>query len=236
MGVEIRSHKGEDKPFMDMPVTLLNLDDLIPHEQTIDHELDWFVEAVQESGMIHWPMLVDNKTKLILDGHHRTEGLRILSYKKAPAIVIDYMDEAIVQLDTWYPLVEQPLRKVIIQLKMAGLSAEEVDVGSLDMERVTSRKITGYVGNQDQLYEVAGERERIFRRVRDLWLNDIHYYDDPLACFEATKPGTTAIASWSYTKQEILTHVDQGIVHLPKTTRHILSYQVPKCNFQLSEL
>ena len=115
MGIEVRSHK-RPKPEKEFEIEMVLLKDLIPHEETIDQELKWFIDAVQESGMVYWPMLIAHGSHLILDGHHRHAGLRALNFVNAPAIMIDYMDDELIQLDTWYPLIQQSVQHVISTL------------------------------------------------------------------------------------------------------------------------
>lgn len=236
MGVEVRSHKGPKKPDLDFPVIKVKLDDLIPHEQTIPNELDWFVNSVQESQSIYWPMLIGARNHTILDGHHRAAGLKRLNYLEAPAILIDYYDDELIQLDTWYPLVQFPIAGVIDHLREKGLDVKECKVDDFSDEQLKLRKLTAYIGDGTSLYQISGDRETIFQEVRDYWLEDIVYYDDKEMCMENADQGHTSIIPWSYTKEEILGHVKNGIIHLPKTTRHTLKYNVPEKIFLLSDL
>jgi len=236
MGVEVRSHKGPEKPLMDFPVVKVKIEELTPHEQTIPTELDWFIESVRDSDVLIWPMIIGDEHYIILDGHHRAEGLRRLNYKEAPAILIDYSDDDLVKLDTWYPLVNFPVDEVIDHLQKLDLDIEEIDPTKFSRAALNDREITAFVGNSTKLYQVIGDRETIFRELRDNWLANITYYDDADMCFEKSNPSHTALVSWAYTKEEIIEQVNNGVVHLPKTTRHTLKYRVPKCNFPLSEL
>jgi hypothetical protein len=157
-----------------------------------------------------------------------------MGYKNGPAHLIDYLDDSLVTLDTWYPRVNATPEIVVKKLEQAGLQVKSVE--HYDMQYIDNREITAYIGNIEDIYQVFGEREHIFRQVRDLWLEDIMYYDDPDMCLVQTRKDQTAIISWSYTKEEILGHVSEGIVHLPKTTRHELSFQIKRTNFPLDEL
>jgi len=47
------------------------------------------------------PLLVDSKTGTILDGHHRYHvGLRI-GLSRLPVIMVDYLNDAGIELDVW---------------------------------------------------------------------------------------------------------------------------------------
>lgn len=236
MGVEVRSHSGPEKPEKEFPIELVQLSELVPHEQTIENELEWFIEGVQESGIIYWPMLIAEDTKLILDGHHRTAGLMELNYANAPAIVIDYLDDDLVQVDTWYPKVEIPPRQILQYFEDKKLDIKKIEFENINFEKLNERDITAYVGNKQEMYQITGNREEIFEIIRDNWIDQIIYYDNPKMCIESINEKQTAVVSWAYTKREIISHVQEGIVHLPKTTRHTLKYKIPKCNYPLEKL
>jgi len=236
MGVEVRSHRGPEKDVLKFPVERIEISKLVPHEQTIPHELDWFIKNVKDSEHLVWPLLVGRENFLILDGHHRAAGLKSLDYTYVPAILIDYMDDELIQLDTWYPNIHHQVAVVLEKLQEADLVIEDIDPSEFDRNRLNTRNITAFVGNTTQLYAIRGERERIFSVLKEHWIDDITYYDDPQMCMERTDTEHTAVVAWSYTKEEILQQVKAGMVHLPKTTRHTLKYRVPECNYPLEDL
>ncbi|MEM1550822.1 MAG: ParB N-terminal domain-containing protein, partial [Candidatus Bathyarchaeia archaeon] len=41
-------------------------------------------------GVLKKPIVVDETTKVIIDGHHRVEALRLLGCKRVPACCVDY--------------------------------------------------------------------------------------------------------------------------------------------------
>lgn len=78
---------------------LITLQELRPHEQVIDDHLLELTSQISMSRKIV-PILVDKRTGTILDGHHRTQALRLLGYSKVPAIVVDYKD-ADIKVRSW---------------------------------------------------------------------------------------------------------------------------------------
>ncbi len=46
-------------------------------------------------GIIKKPIVVDEKTNVIIDGHHRVEALRLLGCEKIPVCYVDYMCDKI---------------------------------------------------------------------------------------------------------------------------------------------
>lgn len=235
MSIEVRTHKVK-KPRKEYPITLVNLSDLISHEITIDYELEKFIIRVQESGMVYWPLLVDSKSNLVLDGHHRTEGLTKLNYLNVPVVYIDYTNDDTIQVDTWYPIINIQIDIVIKVMLERGLQITKLENNILNIKSLKKRELTAYIGNSQGLYQVYGERDKIFGIIRDLWLEGIIYYDDPFASLEKALDNQTAVIAWSYTKDEIVDRVLKGGIFLPKTTRHYLKIEIMRCNYPLDQL
>ncbi|MHA2090285.1 MAG: hypothetical protein ACW98K_05450 [Candidatus Kariarchaeaceae archaeon] len=235
MSIEIRS-QFKERPLVEYPITLVDLKKLVPHEMTIKEELERFKDSVLRDGAVFHPMLIDKDTMLILDGHHRHMGLLELGYRNGPAIFLNYLDDKIVTLGTWYPLVDNPPEHVKAVLLEQGLRVEEIDDLEGEFERLKTRGTTGIFGNLDVQYRIDGDRSVIFDLVRERWLDQIMYYDNKQYCLQAAKNEKTAILSWPFTKVEILEYVKKGNIHVPKTTRHVLTYRYKKCDYPLTGL
>ncbi|MHA2099798.1 MAG: hypothetical protein ACW99A_14065 [Candidatus Kariarchaeaceae archaeon] len=235
MGVEIRI---EPRPTRgrNFNVELVSLSELIPHEMTIEHALEAFKQAVQVEGIVRHAILLDKSSKLILDGHHRHAGLTSLGYTSCPAILIDYLDDEVVSLDTWYPKIRKPVREIISEFEKEDLEVDECLDETINYSNVTSRKVTAIIGNNKNHWTVIGDRELLFGIIREHWVDEIIYYDNAKHCVEESKFRETAIISWPYTKQEILEFVSERKIHLPKTTRHRIQYNYPDCNYPLENL
>ena len=235
MGVEIRTERRpiRTKKF---EVELVSLKKLIPHEMTIQYALEAFKLAVQVDGMVNHPIIVDKTTNLILDGHHRHSGLSALGFSKGPAIFIDYNDDNIVSLDTWYPKVRHPTQKIISEFEKEDLIVDECSNDFIDYSKIANRAATAIIGNKTGHWTVRGERELIFKIIRDNWLDDTIYYDNAKHCINDANERETAIISWTYSKKEILEGVKSHKIYLPKTTRHTMHYLVENCDYPLSKL
>ena len=58
------------------------------------------LRRILEDGVIRYPILVDSKTFVILDGHHRVEVARLLGLRYIPALLVDYDDDCI-SVSSW---------------------------------------------------------------------------------------------------------------------------------------
>lgn len=83
-------------------VTLVLLTVLRPHEEYIEERVRFLQEDLERRRIQEKPILVDAKTMIILDGHHRVEALRRLGARRIAAVLVDY-DSDLVTVGSWRP-------------------------------------------------------------------------------------------------------------------------------------
>ena len=69
---------------------------LKPHEQTRKNYLVKLTRQIENDGLIKKPILVDRKTKIILDGHHRCGAAKLLGWPRVPARLVNYQSPKII--------------------------------------------------------------------------------------------------------------------------------------------
>lgn len=74
---------------------LMRLKFLHAHEKTNPARLAKLRKQLSCSGVLKKPILVDSKSGVILDGHHRVSILKELGLRFIPAIAIDYENSEI---------------------------------------------------------------------------------------------------------------------------------------------
>ena len=79
---------------------LVKLRDLKPHEEFIEARVQLLIEGLLAEGRQIRPILVDEKTMVILDGHHRVEALKRLGAVFVAALLVDY-DSECVTVGSW---------------------------------------------------------------------------------------------------------------------------------------
>jgi L-serine kinase (ADP) len=73
-----------------MDVQKIPLSKLRPHEEFTEGRLRALMKALKKTGVQWFPILVDKKDFIILDGHHRTEAFRRMGMKTIAAKLVDY--------------------------------------------------------------------------------------------------------------------------------------------------
>lgn len=74
---------------------MLPINKLLAHEQVSQQRLAVMMSLINQRGEIINPIIIDKKTRVILDGHHRAESLRRLGYRLAPVMAVDYFSDKV---------------------------------------------------------------------------------------------------------------------------------------------
>ncbi len=82
-------------------IILVDTRELIAHEKVrIRHAL-YLVLAMLISGRFNAPLLIDSKTKVVLDGHHRCYAAHRLGLKRIPCYPVDYLTDDSIRVYSW---------------------------------------------------------------------------------------------------------------------------------------
>ncbi len=79
-----------DYQLRELPLNLLKA-----HEATEEASLQEVINALKEDRTLKEPIIVDAKTLVILDGHHRYEACRRLGFERIPCVLVDYDSERV---------------------------------------------------------------------------------------------------------------------------------------------
>jgi hypothetical protein len=79
---------GEESGKMGMPIVLMPIDELRPHEKGLPIYLEILKQEILRDGMIKYPLIADENTHVILDGMHRWLALKSLGYSLIPCMLV----------------------------------------------------------------------------------------------------------------------------------------------------
>jgi len=72
-----------------LKIVLLPIDELKPHEKGSPVYLKLLKKEILGDGVLKYPIIADEKTRVILDGMHRWLALKSLGYTLIPVILVD---------------------------------------------------------------------------------------------------------------------------------------------------
>lgn len=102
-------------------VQLVPLQWLKPHEEVKSRNRDKLLDMTKRWGGYTKPLIVDQRTGAILDGHHRYAIGQILNLKRVPAICVDYLNDASITVDVWPQSGFESLTKEqVIEMSLSG--------------------------------------------------------------------------------------------------------------------
>jgi hypothetical protein len=81
---------------LELKTCVVDIKTLRPHEEVIAEKVNQVKRDILGRGYVKYPVLVDLKTFVILDGHHRVEALKQLGFDKAPVFFVDYSKSYII--------------------------------------------------------------------------------------------------------------------------------------------
>jgi hypothetical protein len=79
---------------------LIDLAELKEHENIEPAHLEEIKSQILKDGILKQPIVVDERTKIILDGHFRFNALKQLGCTKIPVLLVDYSSPYIL-VKTW---------------------------------------------------------------------------------------------------------------------------------------
>jgi hypothetical protein len=103
-----------------LKIALLPIDTLKPHEKGSPLYLELLKQEIAKHGVLRYPIIADEKTRVILDGMHRWLALKSLGYTLIPVILVDATQKGRIRVGTRRihryacdPDEEIPIEKVI---------------------------------------------------------------------------------------------------------------------------
>jgi hypothetical protein len=68
----------------------MKIDELKEHEKINPSHLKELMEEIKSDGILKKPIAVDENTKIVLDGVHRLNALKMLGCNKIPVVLVNY--------------------------------------------------------------------------------------------------------------------------------------------------
>ncbi len=209
------------------------LDKLIIHEEIIPHNLEHLKDSMVRSGRLVDPIIIDKKSKVILDGNHRKRALDMLKCKYAPCQEVNYQDEGI-KIGGWFPVMKN--------LSLLGnVRAEKVDydAGLRELEKMracfmavskkNNKKECSLIGSGcESVSGLMKDQNELLKGAN----SSIEYIADD-ACEDYLDAGKTVLYRRIIKKDEVVRESLAGHAFPPKSTRHLVPKRVLHLNVPL---
>jgi hypothetical protein len=212
-------------------------EDLLSHEQTISYNLKRLKVAMLNIGQIVDPIIIDDKTGLVIDGNHRMKVLEIIECPYAAVQVVDYKRKDIT-VGTWYPTVALKPEEVF---KLDNIQHEKVDYEA-GKEAISKLKAPFMIMTKNDQYLLNPSNYKIKEMIEEqnyilslLEKGAVDFIPDE-ELSEALEAGKTSFYRRAYNKDEIIKTAQDHSPFPPKSTRHLVPGRVIRLNMKLGWL
>ncbi len=217
-----------------LKITLEEVSKLHIHEEIIPEMYEKLVEKIRQDGFFKDPVIVDEKTLVVLDGMHRVAAAQTLKFPYMPVCLIDY-DNPEVKLRSWcrtaFKKSSSPSEALSV---ISRLGLRMTKVASIDdaFALLKARKLVVAVTDGDSVSGVvspASDIKMIYdwvKKIEHALKNsgfDVGYVTEEEALEKARKGEVTvSLITPTITKEEVRKVALRGEVFAHKATRHIV--------------
>lgn len=229
-----------------MKIMVEEVDKLHIHEEIIPGILNWLVEKIRRDNFFKDPVIVDEKTLVVLDGMHRMAAAREIALKYIPVCLVDY-DNNSIELHAWGRVIESgELKNVLEAFNRGGFKLSPIEGFDAGSRLLNARKALGLLVTLRGLYvieEGGGDIKRIYDHIKEIEMRlqekgfKISYMTEQDS-IQAVRSGK-AVASLIppvITKREVREVALRGEVFTHKATRHVIPARPLNVNIPLDWL
>lgn len=230
---------------LSLNIAIIDVNLLHIHEEVIPDLLNQLTRQMRMDRCVKDPIIVDEKSLVVLDGVHRVASLRKLGIKRVPACLIDYMNRAIRVL-SWYRTIigASNAEQVVSEITKAGCTVEEtgklrrkiIGISPIVAVLQSGRRTFLVESPFEHLQEAYNTIERIEERLKATGLT-IKYQTEHDA-IEDLKSGRieTVLCTPEISKKEIIDSALSGRIFVSKATRHVIPARPLNVNVPFSLL
>lgn len=237
----LKSHEERRFSIRDgiLKVALEDVWNLKLHEQVIPELVEKLKDSILSSKVIKDPVMVDEKSLVVLDGMHRVVAARELEYSYIPCSLIDYR-LPVVQLGAWYRVItgDKSIAEIVelIKASFPDLKLTGLGAGSPD-RKVNKKGGVCALRSSNSMWLISTEEKLDCRETYDIVFSleerlrseslKISYQTefDARTIILGDKSATCLMVP-TLSKDDVLRFALRGKVFAPKATRHVFPFRL----------
>jgi len=242
-------------PRLELRITLVETSSLHIHEEIIPEILERLVEKIKSDNAWTDPVIVDEKTMVVLDGMHRVAAAERLGFKYIPACLVDY-DNPSIEVHAWSRVFKPPRREsraltldyldaLLRALSATGYRSVHVPGLEAGLEMLSRRELVGVlvygkrvVGLKSPVRDIKAIYDRV-KGVERVAANRgfvVEYHTERDALSLAERAECIALIPPAIRKEEVREVALRGEVFVHKATRHVIPARPLRVNVPLNWL
>jgi len=113
---------------IDLKIAIIDIGSIHMHEETIPAVVQALAADLLRDSVLRHPVIVDEKTIVVLDGMHRAAALKAIECIRIPVCFVDY-DNPSIRVETWYrALNRKDSRSLTEELTHWNIKARESNI------------------------------------------------------------------------------------------------------------
>lgn len=191
---------------------LIDILRLRDHEEVDPFRFKELMKEIIEDGFQRDPIIVDEKSGVVLDGHHRRNILKTLGYSKIASYQVQYMEDDEIRVKTWYPIVIDSKRRLM----------ETIDECGIELTPNTKNDSRNLLVLKGRTFQLGASRREVMNALGGKI--KFQYVSTKNIALRLVKEGGAAGAFIfePVTKEDVLRVALSTLPFPPKTTRHII--------------
>ncbi|HEX68909.1 MAG TPA: ABC transporter ATP-binding protein [Candidatus Bathyarchaeota archaeon] len=209
------------------------MNSLFLHEETIPEVLEKLAAEIRMDEALKHPVIVDEKSLVVLDGMHRVAALKMLNCRRVPVCLVDYKNPSII-VGAWYRTIasinKHSANEILEEIRNLGFNVKKGDVKSV--EEIGKNSIIAALKMRENSYLVC----HVFENLKEAY-DHIKMIEDGLKQFNLQVNYETEADSFRklregkvdailqtprLSKEEIVKIALSGKVFVHKATRHVI--------------
>lgn len=219
------------------------------HEKVLPDFIKKLEAFIKEDGIVKDPVIVDEKTLVVLDGMHRVVALRELGSSYVPCCFIDYT-VPVVQLGAWYRvIIGGASTKEIVEMtrtSFKNLRINEAETTNLDRKINSFQGIGAFRSSSSAWIIRTGKKTNpkeaydsiylIEEKLRSSGLRITFQTESDAKTIILNDKSSTCLMVPVLSKKDVLHFALRGEVFAPKATRHVFPVRILGVNIPVEWL
>ncbi len=218
---------------------LVPIGQLLPHEETVPSLADRLSRKMMRDSVQRDPIIVDEKSSIVLDGMHRLASLKRMGAKCVVCSLVDYASDE-VKLFRWFRFVENPDEGLVLEARRELSMTEEASLTWDDETLHSGLKLTyrgkAFKPTTEVTTESVVEAARRFDRVVRNDGAPMGYIDEGTVSSELLTGDCMALITPIFKKEQVARAAVEGRLFPPKTTLHVLPARPMGVNYPIALL
>ena len=219
-------------PQCNFELVLAELSSLHIHEEIIPEKMQELVEKIPHDGVWIHPIIVDERSLVVLDGMHRVAAAKEIGYRYIPVCLVDYENPRI-KIGCWYRMFKnfsgvEEAKRLLMEVGLTPVEKGYKEAHDMveAREAVTALFTDSWCLAAHGQARSVKERYDAIKRVECIAQAAGHHMG-----YSTDSDAWTRVASGEYSsglitprvrKREVVDIATKGIIFAQKTTRHII--------------